>query len=111
MTRSRRNFRPQETAAIVLQHLVDQTKAYSPLKKIYSSCDLQHKSSIATCLCVARLACTAVLLARSQYRPLAESAEHSTKFLLGLQMPDMMWPRSEPGLRDRLPWYGLRGVG
>jgi hypothetical protein len=39
----------------------------------------------------------------------AETAYHSTKFLLGLQVPDIIQLRKEATSRDRLQWYGLQG--
>ena len=40
-----------------------------------------------------------------------ETADHPAKFLLGLQVPDIIKPRLEPSLSDRLHWCGLQGLG
>jgi hypothetical protein len=40
-----------------------------------------------------------------------ETAHRYTKFLLGLQVPDIIKPRLEPSLSDRLHWCGLQGLG
>jgi hypothetical protein len=39
-----------------------------------------------------------------------ETAYRSTKFLLGLQLPDIIGPRLEPCLSDSLHWCGLQGL-
>jgi hypothetical protein len=40
-----------------------------------------------------------------------ETAYHSKKFLIGLQLPDIIQLRIEASLRDRLQWCGLQGLG
>jgi hypothetical protein len=41
----------------------------------------------------------------------AETAYRSAKFLIGLQVPDIIARRVEPSLGDRLHWCGLLGLG
>ena len=42
---------------------------------------------------------------------LAETAHHSPKFLIGLQVPGIIDLQVEASLRDRLHWCGLQGLG
>jgi hypothetical protein len=42
---------------------------------------------------------------------LAETAYHSTKFLLRLLVPDIIERQVEANLSDRLHWCGLQGLG
>jgi hypothetical protein len=41
----------------------------------------------------------------------AETAFHSSKFLIGAQVPDIIGLRVEAGWSDILQWCGLQGLG